>query len=97
MLITPTGEILTGGYDNRVKITSNTGTLIQQLTDMTSAVNVIALDADGRLLVGTAGGDFYRYNLERLHLRSDDTLFSSTNRLSQANGLCNLSCRYTIR
>ena len=63
MLITPTGEILTGGYDNRVKITSNAGTLIQQLTDMTSAVNVIALDADGRLLVGTAGGDFYRYNL----------------------------------
>ena len=63
MLITPTGEILTGGYDNRVKITSNSGTFIQQLTDMTSAVNVIALDADGRLLVGTAGGDFYRYNL----------------------------------
>ncbi len=63
MLITPTGEILTGGYDNRVKITSNAGTLIQQLTDMTSAVNVISLDADGRLLVGTAGGDFYRYNL----------------------------------
>ena len=63
MLITPTGEILTGGYDNRVKITSNAGTFIQQLTDMTSAVNVIALDADGRLLVGTAGGDFYRYNL----------------------------------
>ena len=60
MLITPTGEILTGGYDNRVKITSNAGTLIQQLTDMTSAVNVIALDADGRLLVGTAGGDFHR-------------------------------------
>ena len=63
MLITPSGEILTGGYDNRVKITSNAGTLIQQLTDMTSAVNVIALDADGRLLVGTAGSDFYRYNL----------------------------------
>jgi len=63
MLITPTGTILTGGYDNRVKVTSNSGTLIQQLTDMTSAVNVIELDANGRLLVGTAGGDFYRYNL----------------------------------
>ena len=63
MLITPTGTVLTGGYDNRVKVTSNSGTLIQQLTDMTSAVNVIELDANGRLLVGTAGGDFYRYNL----------------------------------
>lgn len=63
MLITPTGEILTGGFDNRVKITSNSGTFVGQLTDMTSAVNDIALDANGRLLVGTAGGDFYRYNL----------------------------------
>ncbi len=63
MLITPTGDILTGGYDNRVKITSNTGTLVQQLTDMTSAVNVIEMDANGRLLVGTTGGDLYRYNL----------------------------------
>ena len=63
MLITPTGDILTGGYDNRVKITSNTGTLIQQLTDMTSAVNVIEMDANGRLLVGTVGGKLYRYNL----------------------------------
>ncbi|MEC7180586.1 MAG: hypothetical protein VXW36_04275, partial [Candidatus Thermoplasmatota archaeon] len=63
MLITPTGEVLTGGYDKLVKITSNTGILLQQLTEMTSTVNVLATDADGRLLVGTASGDFYRYNL----------------------------------
>ena len=63
MLITPTGEVLTGGYDKVVKITTNTGILLQQLTEMTSTVNVLATDADGRLLVGTASGDFYRYNL----------------------------------
>ena len=63
MLITPLGDILTGGFDNRVKITSNSGTLLQQLTDMSSAVNIIELDSNGRLLVGTAGGDLFRYNL----------------------------------
>ena len=63
MLVTSTGDVLTGGYDNRVKITSNSGTLLQQLTDMSSAVNVIEIDAEGRLLVGTAGGELYRYNL----------------------------------
>ena len=63
MLITPTGDVLTGGFDNRVKVTSNSGTLIQQLTDMSSAVNVVELDSNGRLLVGTAGGELYRYNL----------------------------------
>ena len=63
MLIALNGDILTGGYDNRVKITSNSGTLIQQLTEMTSAVNVIDIDSNGHLLVGTAGGDLYRYNL----------------------------------
>lgn len=63
MLVTSTGDVLTGGYDNRVKITSNSGTLLQQLTDMNSAVNVIEIDAEGRLLVGTAGGELYRYNL----------------------------------
>ena len=63
MLITPTGEVLTGGYDNLIKITSNTGILLQQLTEMTSTVNVLEMDADGRLLVGTASGDFYRYNM----------------------------------
>ena len=63
MMITPTGDVLTGGYDNRVKVTSNSGTLLQQVTDMNSAVNVLALDSNGRLLVGTAGGEFYRYNL----------------------------------
>ena len=45
MLVTSTGDVLTGGYDNRVKITSNSGTLLQQLTDMSSAVNVIEIDA----------------------------------------------------
>ena len=63
MLITPTGDVLTGGFDSRVKITSNSGTLMQQLTEMTSAVNVLEMDSDGRLLVGTAGGELYRYNL----------------------------------
>ena len=63
MLITPTGDVLTGGFDSRVKITSNSGTLLQQLTEMTSAVNVLEMDSDGRLLVGTAGGELYRYNL----------------------------------
>ena len=63
MLITPSGNILTGGYDNRVKVSSNTGSLLQELTDMTSAVKSLELDSQGRLLVGTAGGDLYRYNL----------------------------------
>ena len=63
MLITPTGDVLTGGFDSRVKITSNSGTLLKQLTEMTSAVNVLEMDSDGRLLVGTAGGELYRYNL----------------------------------
>ena len=63
MLIASNGDILTGGYDNRVRITSNSGTFIQQLTDMTSAVNVLDIDSNGHLLVGTAGGELYRYNL----------------------------------
>ena len=63
MIVTSDGHILTGGYDNRVKVHDNTGTLVQQLTDMTSAVNTLELDAQGRLLVGTAGGDLFRYNL----------------------------------
>ena len=63
MLITPSGNILTGGYDNRVKVSSNTGSLLQEITDMTSAVKSLELDSQGRLLVGTAGGDLYRYNL----------------------------------
>ena len=63
MLITPSGNILTGGYDNRVKVSSNSGSLLQELTDMTSAVKSLELDSQGRLLVGTAGGDLYRYNL----------------------------------
>ena len=63
MLVTSDGHVLTGGYDNRVKVHDNTGTLVQQLTDMTSAVNTLELDAQGRLLVGTAGGDLFRYNL----------------------------------
>ena len=63
MLVTPTGDILTGGYDNRVLVSSNNGALFQQLTDMNSAVNSLELDSQGRLLVGTAGGDLYRYNL----------------------------------
>lgn len=63
MLITPSGNILTGGYDNRVKVSSNTGSLLQELNDMTSAVKSLELDSQGRLLVGTAGGDLYRYNL----------------------------------
>ena len=36
------GDILTGGYTS-IKGTSNSGTLIQQLTEMTSAVNVLIL------------------------------------------------------
>ena len=63
MIVALNGDVLTGGYDNRVKITSNSGTLIQQLTEMTSAVNVMEIDSNGHLLVGTAGGDLYRYNL----------------------------------
>ena len=63
MLITPLGDILTGGFDNRVRITSNSGTVLQQLTDMSSTVNIIELDSNGMLLVGTAGGDLFRYNL----------------------------------
>ena len=63
MIVALNGDVLTGGYDNRVKITSNSGTLVQQLTEMTSAVNVMEIDANGHLLVGTAGGDLYRYNL----------------------------------
>jgi hypothetical protein len=63
MLVTSDGHVLTGGYDNRVKVHDNTGTLVQQLTDMTSAVNAMQIDAQGRLLVGTTGGDLFRYNL----------------------------------
>lgn len=63
MLVTSDGHVLTGGYDNRVKVHDNTGTLVQQLTDMSSAVNTLDIDAQGRLLVGTAGGDLFRYNL----------------------------------
>lgn len=63
MMLTSDGHVLTAGYDNRVKVHDNSGTMIQQLTDMTSAVSAIQLDAQGRLLVGTTGGDLFRYNL----------------------------------
>ena len=69
MLIASNGDVLTGGFDNRVKITSNSGALLQQLTDMTSAVNVLDIDSNGHLLVGTFGGDIYRYNLQIIPLR----------------------------
>ena len=66
MLVTPTGDILTGGYDNRVLVSSNNGALFQQLTDMNSAVNSLELDSQGRLLVGTAGGLSLPIQLDRL-------------------------------
>lgn len=61
-LVLDDGRIALGGYDSKVHISDNGGTLLTTLSEPGGIVNALIQDHDGHLVVGAANGAVYRYN-----------------------------------
>ena len=71
MTIISENRIVTGGRDNLVKVTSQSGDLETSLADFNSYPTIIVNDGSGNIIVGCANGDLFRYDF-------DDWTFEST-------------------
>jgi len=56
------GRMALGGYDSKVHISDNGGTLLTTLTEPGGIINALFEDHDGHLIVGAANGAIYRYD-----------------------------------
>lgn len=61
-LVLDNGRIALGGYDSKVHISDNGGTLLSTLSEPSGIVNALMQDHDGNLIVGAANGAVYRYD-----------------------------------
>ena len=58
------GRLALGGYDSKVYISDNGGTLLTTLNEPGGIVNALIEDHDGNLIVGAGNGAVYRYNTD---------------------------------
>ena len=56
------GRMALGGYDTKVHVADNGGTLLTTLTEPGGIVNALIQDHDGNLIVGSSNGAIYRYD-----------------------------------
>ena len=56
------GRMALGGYDSKVYVADNGGTLLTTLTEPGGIVNALIQDHDGNLIVGSSNGAIYRYD-----------------------------------
>lgn len=56
------GRMAMGGYDSKVHVADNGGTLLTTLTEPGGIVNALIQDHDGNLIVGSSNGAIYRYD-----------------------------------
>ncbi|MDB9834870.1 hypothetical protein OAC38_02425 [Candidatus Poseidoniaceae archaeon] len=61
-IVLDNGRIAMGGYDSKVHISDNGGTLLTTLNEPGGIVNALIEDHDGNLVVGAANGAVYRYD-----------------------------------
>ena len=62
MTIISENRIVTGGRDNLVKISSQSGDLERSLSDFSSYPTIIINDGSGNIIVGCINGDLFRYD-----------------------------------
>ena len=70
MSIISEDRIVTGGRDNLVKVSTQSGVLETSLSDFSSYPSKIINDGNGNILVGCANGDLFRYDFSDWSMES---------------------------
>ena len=78
MSIISEDRIVTGGRDNLVKVTTQSGVLETSLSDFSSYPSKIINDGNGNILVGCANGDLFRYDFSDWSMESTSISSSQT-------------------
>ncbi|MFL2950141.1 MAG: hypothetical protein ACJZ40_07140 [Candidatus Poseidoniaceae archaeon] len=63
-LVLEDSRVVLGGYDTKVHVSDNGGTLLTTLTEPGGIVNALLQDHDGHLIVGSSNGAIYRYDTD---------------------------------
>ena len=83
MTIISEDRIVTGGRDNLVKVTTQSGVLAKSLSDFSSYPTKIINDGNGSIIVGCSNGDLFRYDFtdwskEEISISSAQSIISIT-------------------